>query len=146
MNLSPIIRVRNGQRKMRVDAKVLERFAARAFQRCCELPAASRENVRALPEISVILVSDRRIAALHEQFMKIAGPTDVLTFQHGEIFVSVETAQQNAARFGTKLADEIRLYIVHAFLHLLGFDDVTPAASRRIEAAQNKVLRSLRPP
>ena len=142
--MAAIIRVQNAQRKLRVNVALLERFAARAFQRCAELPGASLENVRALPTINVVLVSDRRIAALHQQFMKISGPTDVLTFQHGEIVVSVETAQQNARRFDTALEDEIRLYVVHGFLHLLGFEDQTPAPSRAMEAAQEEVLRSLR--
>jgi len=33
-----------------------------------------------LSEMSVALVGDARMSALHEQFMSIAGPTDVLTF------------------------------------------------------------------
>lgn len=141
MNVSPVIRVRNGQRRTRVDARRLERFATCAFQRCCDLPAASRKNVRALPEISVVLVSDRRIAELHRRFMQIAGPTDVLTFHHGEIVVSAETARTNARRFRATVEDEIRLYIVHGFLHLLGFEDKTARGARAMESAQNRVLR-----
>ena len=141
---SPIIRVRNGQRKMRLDVARLEQFATRAFERCCELKGAVIANVRGLAEISVILVSDRRMAALHLQFMQVAGPTDVLTFQHGEIVVSAEMAQENARRFGTPPLDEIRLYVVHGFLHLLGFDDRTAKLSRAMEAAQKEVLRSWR--
>ncbi len=64
-----------------------------------DLRAAALDAARAFPEVNVVLVSDRRMAALHQRFMQIAGPTDVLTFQHGEIVVSVETAQANAARF-----------------------------------------------
>jgi probable rRNA maturation factor len=71
-------------------------------------------------EVTIVLVSDRRMAALHKQFMDIDGPTDVLTFQHGEIFISVETAEQNAAEFSTSVDEEIRLYIVHGLLHLRG--------------------------
>ena len=100
--------------------------------------------MRRLPEISVVLVSDRRIAALHRRFMEMAGPTDVLTFQHGEIVVSAETARANARRFGSTSEDEIRLYIVHGFLHLLGFDDVTAKKARAMEAAQKRVLRTVR--
>lgn len=135
------MRVRNGQRRTRVAVERLERFATRAFQRCCELPSASLENVRALPEISVALVSDRRIAELHQRFMHIAGPTDVLTFHHGEIVVSVETARANARRFRSTVEDEICLYIVHGFLHLLGFEDKTTRGARAMESAQKRVLR-----
>ena len=43
-----------------------------------------------------ILISDRRMSELHRRFMGIAGPTDVITFQHGEIFISTETARRQA--------------------------------------------------
>jgi len=85
------------------------------------------------------------MAALHQEFMNIPGPTDVLTFQHGEIVVSVETAQQNAERFATSAADEIKLYVIHGLLHLLGFDDRTREEARVMEAVQAEVLRAVRP-
>jgi probable rRNA maturation factor len=65
----------------------------------------------------------------------------VLTFQHGEIFISVETAKRNARAFGTSLLRELQLYIVHGLLHLHGFDDRTASAGRKIKAAQEKILR-----
>ncbi len=144
MSALPTIRVRSAQRKLRVAMKELELFAKRAFPECCRLPAATLDQIRDLREIDVILVSDRRMAALHRQFMNIAGPTDVLTFQHGEIVVSVETAQENAARFGVAVEDEIRLYVVHGFLHLLGYDDQTARGARAMESAQQRVLKAVR--
>ncbi len=127
-----------------MDAARLERFAQRAFAQCCALPKADLTDVATLPEISVMLVSDRRMAELHERFMQIAGPTDVLTFQHGEIVISVETARENARHFGHDFEDEIRLYLVHGFLHLLGFDDRTPKLTRAMEQAQTQIMRRLR--
>jgi probable rRNA maturation factor len=44
------------------------------------LAAAHRILRPPLRELSVALVGDRRMARLHEQFMGVAGPTDVLTF------------------------------------------------------------------
>jgi probable rRNA maturation factor len=98
-----------------------------------------------LDEIDVLLISDRKISELHRRFMQISGPTDVITFQHGEIFISVETAQRQAKAFQTTMDDEIRLYLVHGLLHLQGFDDNQPKARRRIEAAQTRILRRLLP-
>ncbi|MEP6821418.1 MAG: rRNA maturation RNase YbeY [Chthoniobacterales bacterium] len=144
MSVLPNIRVRNTQRKLRVDVMKLELFANRAFPDCCRLPAAEIDGIGNLREIDVILVSDRRMAALHRQFMNLAGPTDVLTFQHGEIVVSVETAQENAKRFGGAIEEEIQLYIVHGFLHLLGYNDQTSREARTMEAAQQRVLKALR--
>jgi len=44
------------------------------------LRAAHRLVRPRLGELSVALVGDRRMSELHEQFMGVAGPTDVLTF------------------------------------------------------------------
>jgi probable rRNA maturation factor len=84
------------------------------------------------------------MALLHRKFLRQAGPTDVLTFQHGEIFISVETARRNARAFGNSLRRELKLYIVHGLLHLHGFDDQTPCEARRMKTAQEKILRDAR--
>ena len=52
-----------------------------------------------LREIEVAIVSDRVIARVHQEFMGIPGPTDVITFEHGEIVMSADTASTQAARF-----------------------------------------------
>ena len=79
---------------------------------------------------------------LHRKFLGEPGPTDVLTFQHGEIFISVEIARRNARAFGNSLMRELKLYIVHGLLHLHGFDDQTPAEAHKTKAAQEKILRA----
>jgi probable rRNA maturation factor len=89
---------------------------------------------------SILIVSDRKIASLHRQFMNESGPTDVITFQHGEIFVSAETARRNARRFGNALARELRLYVVHGLLHLHGFDDRVEVSARKMRSVQRKIL------
>jgi len=91
-------------------------------------------------EISVVLVSDRKISEIHQQFMSIAGATDVITFRHGEIVVSVETAAKQAAEYGTDLLHEIRLYITHGFLHLAGYDDLSEEGFREMAKLQNELV------
>jgi probable rRNA maturation factor len=134
----PEISVRNLQRKLRVNTTVLEAFAGRAVRACQNL-GQSRPNNQ-LDEISVLLISDRRMARLHRQFLNKSGPTDVITFQHGEIFISVETARRQARQFGTSVTGEIELYIVHGLLHLHGYDDQTARETKRMRAAETAVL------
>ena len=81
------------------------------------------------------------MSRLHRQFLGQKGPTDVLTFQHGEIFVSVEMAKRQARAFGNSLLRELQLYIVHGLLHLHGFDDRTQPGARRMKKAQEEILR-----
>jgi probable rRNA maturation factor len=137
---APQISVRNLQRKVRVDVVDLEKFARKAMPLCLELPNAKTTNLEMLREVSVLIVSDRRMASLHRRFMNVPGSTDVITFQHGEIFISAEMAVRNARRFATALIHELRLYIVHGLLHLSGFDDRTEAAARKMRAMQEKIL------
>jgi probable rRNA maturation factor len=96
-----------------------------------------------LGEMTVILVSDKRVARIHRRFMNEAGPTDVITFQHGEIFVSAETAKRQARDFGTTLDHELRLYLVHGLLHLQGFDDKTTDAAAEMKRLQERIVAAL---
>jgi probable rRNA maturation factor len=136
----PKITVRNLQRTVKVDVVDLERFAARAARLCLQTRRKKRTELTKLREIFVWLVSNRRMASLHRQFLGQHGPTDVLTFQHGEIFISAELARVQARRFANSLARELRLYIAHGLLHLHGYDDCDDAGMKRMQAVQQKIL------
>jgi probable rRNA maturation factor len=137
----PRISVRNLQRKIAVNVGELEKFSAGAVRNCVRLRKRKRSDLRKLREVFIWLISDRRMAVLNGKFLGQAEPTDVLTFQHGEIFISVETARRHARAFGNSLMREVKLYLVHGLLHLQGFDDRTPAEARKMKAAQEKILR-----
>ena len=51
------------------------------------------------------------------------GPTDVITFEHGEIIVSATTAERQARREDETLDRELARYIIHGVLHLNGHLD-----------------------
>src|SRR5205809_5370254 len=119
--LPPSIEVRNLQRIGRISTRRLQRFANIA----CALAWKQKQpeaEIGSVPAISVLIVSDRRIAALHKEFCGLAGPTDVLTFQHGEIVTSAETAARQARLFHRNLIAEIQLSLLPRLLHLAAFD------------------------
>src|SRR6059058_5852595 len=132
----PRIIVQSLQRKITVNIGELENFAATAVQRCLILRQRKQTELRNLREVFVWLISDRRMALLHRKFLGKTGPTDVLTFQHGEIFISVQTARRHARAFGNSLMRELELYMIHGLLHLHGFDDQTSGEARKMGAAQ----------
>ena len=135
----------NRQRKMPVKLSMLRDFAERVLRECLKLRSPKRHVLATLEEVSVVLVSDRRMAELHRRFLQEPGPTDVITFQHGEIFVSTETARRQARRFGTTADHEMRLYIAHGLLHLHGFDDKDARSAAEIKRIQEKLVdRALR--
>jgi probable rRNA maturation factor len=139
----PKITVRNRQRKISINITELEKFAENALTRCLQLKKGKRTNLRKLNAISIWLISDRRISKMHLQFFGDRSPTDVITFRDGEIFISVETARRNAGEFGNSLLSEIKLCMVHGFLHLHGFDDRQPAELKRMKNSQEKILRRM---
>jgi probable rRNA maturation factor len=135
----PEITVWNRQRQVLVDLKRLRTDASRAVRLVGGLSIQ-----RPLPEdISVVLVSDRRIAQLHRDYMQIPGPTDVITFEHGDLFISVETARRQAGEFSSSLERELRLYLVHGLLHLVGFDDHSPEDAEVMRTLQEELLEKL---
>jgi probable rRNA maturation factor len=134
----PAILVTNRQRRVRLKRGELQQFARRALKQVLALPGADLPG-----EIGVALVSDRRISELHRDFMRLSAPTDVITFQHGEIVLSVDTAERQAAEHGTSLAGELKLYLLHGLLHLRGYDDRTPDARRTMMAVQARLFAAL---
>ena len=136
----PRISVRNLQRKIPVNVAELQKFALKVIPHCLQLRSRTRTDLAKLREIFVWLISDRRMSRLHRQFLGQKGPTDVLTFQHGEIFISVETAKRHARAFGNSLLRELQLYVVHGLLHLHGFDDRTQPGALKMEKMQEKIL------
>jgi probable rRNA maturation factor len=134
----PEISLLNRQRARTINLQLLSRFAQCALE---EVEAVERTTLPA--EIVAVLVSDRRISAIHLQFMQIAGPTDVITFHHGEIIISVETAHRQATQLGNELFEELCLYLVHGLLHLAGYDDATDSGFQEMDRLQQKLMRRL---
>lgn len=94
-----------------------------------------------LEEIGIILVSDGRMAVLHGEFLSDPSPTDVITFQHGEIVISVETAVREARCRALRVPEEIARYAIHGLLHLAGWSDADARAAGEMHAVQEKILR-----
>ena len=138
----PEIIVRNLQRKVSVNVAEFEKFAGNAVQYSLQLQKRRRTDLCVLSEVFIWLISDRRMALLHRKFLGQSGPTDVMTFQHGEIFISVETARRQARAFGNSLVRELKLYIVHGLLHLHGFDHQTQRGAHKMKAAQERILQA----
>ena len=80
--------------------------------------------------LSIAFVDDATIRKLHETFLGNPSSTDVITFTGdtsfelvGEICISVDEAIKNSKTLKTSICHEITLYLIHGWLHLLGFND-----------------------
>lgn len=104
--------------------------------------------------VSVAVVGDAEISALHGRYLGDPSPTDVLSFAlhapgeplDGQIVVSAETAVSAARRLGVDHEEELLRYVVHGTLHLAGHDDATAAGRARMRRLERTYLARLRSP
>lgn len=121
----------------------LERTAQHAATLALEHAAEQDSPLALLGSIEVALVDDAMIDQVHRDFMNIEGATDVITFHHGEIVISAETALRQAAEYHEPPAREILRYLVHGLLHLAGHEDHTDTSRANMEAAQEAIVTQL---
>ena len=136
------VEVVNRQRKVPVNVVWFERIARKA------ITVLGAETA----EITVLVLNDSQIAALHDQWMQIPDPTDVLTFDlgsepprrlAGDIVVSVETARRVAKELDWQPRHELAYYTIHGLLHLAGYDDLTPGERRRMRRGERAVMAAI---
>ena len=118
----------NLQRKFQLPIPLFQEFGATI--------ASSFEDVKG-KQASVAFIGDSRMKQLNELFRGKKTTTDVLSFPHepdefdpdkdnlGDIVISVEQAQKQAAENGLTLEGEIKQLILHGLLHLCGYDHET---------------------
>lgn len=111
-------------------------------------------------ELAVLACDDARIAALNAGFRGRAGPTNVLSWpaqergaaregarppppggpELGDIAIAWETCAAEAAEAGLPLADHAAHLIVHAVLHLLGYDHDRDGDAALMERLEGEIL------
>jgi probable rRNA maturation factor len=121
--------------------------------------ALTTMGISPLAELSVLLVELRVMADLHEQWMDLPGPTDVMSFPMdeydtarrpdaaesgpsllGDIVLCPAFAKDQARKAGHDLLAELHLLTVHGVLHLLGYDHAEPAEEREMFTLQKRIL------
>jgi probable rRNA maturation factor len=105
--------------------------------------------------VSIVMTGNKEIHDLNRDYRHIDSPTDVLSFENGEvdpfngelylgdIIISVMKAETQAAAEGHSLEDELKLLTVHGTLHLLGYDHQSIADRKKMWQRQAEILNTL---
>jgi probable rRNA maturation factor len=105
--------------------------------------------------LTLVIGDDTLLQQYNQQYLGIDRPTDVLSFPTdytdpdthsrylGDILISLPRAEMQAASGGYPLTEELQLLVVHGVLHLLGLDHTEPAATARMQDAQDAVMSLL---
>lgn len=138
----PKIQLFNHQRAHRVAKRWLEKIAAAALPACMAAAKSDHPPLLSLEEIEVSIVSDSKISKVHADFLGDDSPTDVITFHHGEILISADTALRQGLDHQQSMDQELALYLVHGLLHLAGWEDEDPEEQAAMHRLQEKILAS----
>ncbi len=106
-------------------------------------------------EVRVRLVGDPAMSAAHLKHLGDPSTTDVMTFDmadgasagtkvlDADVLICLDEADRQAAlrRHAPQL--EVLLYIVHAILHCLGYDDHSRASARAMHEREDEVLSAI---
>jgi len=100
--------------------------------------------------IGVILTDHETVLDLNRTYLQHDYLTDVLSFDlsesedahaiEGEVYVDLDTALERHEEFGVSFEEEVRRYVIHGVLHLLGYDDATPEEKAAMHALEDKYL------
>jgi probable rRNA maturation factor len=124
------------------------------------------QRIDPLAELSIVLLDSEAMAALHQQWMDLPGPTDVMAFPMdgdegpdridagthpgaepvkaqallGDVVLCPAVAKDQAASAGHSLEAELHLLCTHGILHLLGYDHGEPDEEREMFELQARLV------
>lgn len=100
--------------------------------------------------VNLIFTDDTEVHALNSKYRHKDRPTDVLSFPFetpvenddvfGEVYISMDTAQQQAEEYGAPLSEELLRLACHGFLHLFGYDHINKKDELAMKEAENSYL------
>lgn len=142
----------------RWDSAGLEALALAASAAVCDFL-----RLDPVPCVVVMGCDDARIAALNAQFRGKDRPTNVLSWPAvahlphapgdwpdmpqvamlGDIAISFDTCQREAAQQAKPVDHHVTHLLVHAMLHLAGFDHENDPDAERMETVERDILRQM---
>lgn len=143
------------------DASGFELITAEHLAQLTDLTAHLYAELRLTAEVqlSLTLVDETQMAQLHQEWMALPGPTDVMSFPMdeltpgttqapvtkgtlGDIVICPAVAQEQAEAAGHPLGDELCLLATHGMLHLLGYDHQDDEGRAAMFSLQRQLLET----
>jgi probable rRNA maturation factor len=93
--------------------------------------------------VTVVLSSDSHVKRLNARHRGRNKPTNVLTFESGDVVLALGTIRREAQAAGKRPAHHLAHLVVHGALHLQGHDHHGAGEARRMEMRETWLLRRL---
>ncbi|GMG67599.1 rRNA maturation RNase YbeY [Tetragenococcus halophilus] len=117
-------------------------------------------------EMSITFMDNARIQVINRDYRGKDAPTDVISFaieeagedempiffddeemtdlpnELGDIMISTQRAQEQAAEYGHSYEREVGFLALHGFLHINGYDHMTPEDEKEMFGLQKEILNA----
>ena len=101
--------------------------------------------------ISINLCSDAYMIKQNQKSLNHNYYTDILTYYYdaenplneAEILISIDRVKENATTHSSTFAHELSRVVLHGCLHLMGFNDTTPAEQKEMRTQEDHYLTKL---
>ena len=111
------------------------------------IEVANREN-RGIGSLNYIFCSDSYLLKINREYLGHDTLTDIITFDNtesgelveGDVYISVDRVQENAAEFNVAFPKELARVMVHGLLHLLGYKDKSVHQKRLMRKKESSYL------
>ena len=113
---------------------------ARSFARWASAAFAGGPR---LPELTIRVVGAAESRRLNRTFRGKDKPTNVLSFDGGDLAICAPVVAREAREQGKALTAHWAHMVVHGVLHLLGYDHENDRDAARMEARETKILAQL---
>lgn len=102
--------------------------------------------------MNIIFTDNENIHKINKEYRNIDRVTDVISFANcddtenedknelGDVFISLERAYEQAKEYGHSEEREVAFLAVHAYLHLCGYDHMTPEDEKEMFSIQEDIL------
>ena len=141
-SIHPYIEVANNYQALQFDSLKLNKFFETVF-------SVHRHGLAG--ELSIVFMDRESHSQLHGKYLQDFRPTDVITFPAdqenelaGEICVSVDQAIDESQKRGLPFAHELGLYLIHGWLHLVGFDDLENVDREIMRQEEQRVIDQIK--
>ena len=112
-------------------------FVREVLERAAQVPEVAARLPEGEATVALRITDDKEMELLNRTYADMSNATDVLSFEGvkphvGDIAISWQAVERQAARYGHEPRTELALLVVHGFLHLLGWDHRTAPERREM--------------
>lgn len=97
-------------------------------------------RVKKKREFCLAFVTEPAIKKLNKQYRGINKPTDVLSFEPGDIMICEPYAKREAKRRAISTHEELLRLAIHGVLHLSGYDHCTEKEEAEMFSLQERLV------